>query len=112
MLNATAPKTTAPTRRLTSGRLDYLDSIRGIAALVVVLHHCWLGTAPASFASHGLASYCLHRVIGVHPGAAATDFLKRESNPDLSFVVLAQHLVMFGTKEAMRLDSVMWTLVH
>jgi len=37
MLNASVPQTTAPKRRLTS-----LDAVRGIAAFVVILHHCYL----------------------------------------------------------------------
>jgi peptidoglycan/LPS O-acetylase OafA/YrhL len=41
---------------VSKARLDYLDSIRGFAALVVVLGHCWLATAPASLSSHGSLS--------------------------------------------------------
>jgi peptidoglycan/LPS O-acetylase OafA/YrhL len=57
---------TTPNGGASKGRLDYLDSIRGIAALVVVLHHCWLGTAPASFSSHNsLASITLASVTSI-----------------------------------------------
>lgn len=166
---------------VSNARLDSLDSIRGIAALVVVLGHCWLATAPASLFVHGslsatvagsgtdillyglakffesgraavmiffvlsgfvltcsllarptpyvnyaikrifriypaffvviLASYCLHRMIGVGP-EPGTEFFVSVSNPDLSLIILVQHLAMVGTKEAMKLDGVMWTLVH
>jgi peptidoglycan/LPS O-acetylase OafA/YrhL len=166
---------------VSKARLDYLDSIRGIAALVVVLGHCWLATAPASLSSHGslsttvassvtgvlfyglakffesgrtavmiffvlsgfvltcsllarpmpyvsyavkrvfriypafliviLASYCLHYFIGVRHDTG-TEYLKYVSNPNLSFIVLIEHLAMVGTKETMSLDNVMWTLVH
>jgi peptidoglycan/LPS O-acetylase OafA/YrhL len=41
---------------VSNARLDSLDSIRGIAALVVVLGHCWLATAPASLFGHGSLS--------------------------------------------------------
>jgi peptidoglycan/LPS O-acetylase OafA/YrhL len=59
-----------------------------------------------------LVSYCLHCMIGNHPAATATEFLKRECNPVLSMTLLVQHLLMIGTKAAMRLDGVMWTLVY
>jgi peptidoglycan/LPS O-acetylase OafA/YrhL len=162
-------------------RLDYLDSIRGTAALLVVLHHCWIGTAPASVSLHGslsttlggsasgtllyalakflesgragvmvffvlsgfvlassqlarptsyvsyvvkrvfriypaflfvvLVSYCLHRLIGVQHDEG-TEWLRLGNNPCLSFTILLQHLIMVGTKGAIGLDNVMWTLVQ
>ena len=170
------------TRGLPQTRLAYLDAIRGIAALIVVLHHCWSAFAPISLTSHGsfaasvtagsasifaysldkffeagraaviiffvlsgfvltcslsarpmpfkgfiikrilriypafmvviLASYCLHYLIGNHPAATATEFLKHACHSSLSVTILVQHLLMIGTEATMRLDAVMWTLVY
>ncbi|MEN3534861.1 acyltransferase [Microbispora sp. ZYX-F-249] len=53
---ATAPSTSASTRVTRApARLPGLDGIRGIAALFVVLHHCWLLSFPGFPAGTGPA---------------------------------------------------------
>jgi peptidoglycan/LPS O-acetylase OafA/YrhL len=46
---------TAPNRASGRGRLAGLDGLRGLAALYVVLYHCWLYTVPGSPAGPGPA---------------------------------------------------------
>lgn len=45
-----------------NGRLNHLDSIRGIAACVVVMFHCWLLTSDAFRNSLNTLSTALHSV--------------------------------------------------
>jgi peptidoglycan/LPS O-acetylase OafA/YrhL len=43
----------APVRAPDRGRLSGLDGLRGLAALYVLLHHCWLLSYPGFPANHG-----------------------------------------------------------
>ncbi|GAA2716213.1 acyltransferase family protein [Actinoplanes palleronii] len=49
----TAINTPAPTRTAPGTRISGLDGIRGLAALYVVVHHCWLLSFPGYPANHG-----------------------------------------------------------
>lgn len=157
-------------------RLARLDSLRGVAALAVVLYHCWLGTgalgsgggtamtALGAVALHGLtavlgmgraavmlffvlsgfvlahslrparttykafvikrvlriypaflvvivASYWLHGTIGIpHPDPAP--LMVRVNAPAPAPLELLKTLLLWGTRDAVDLDLVTWSLVH
>ena len=159
-------------------RLSYLDSIRGIAACVVVLHHFYLASmndaSPIVYATafssvsnflayvfgkvlagHAavmiffvlsgfvltlslskspmayvpfvikrffriypafffviLVSYALHYFIGVRTGTGSLWLRQAVVNPDLSFLRLIKHLIMWGTWDDIGLNSVIWSLIH
>jgi peptidoglycan/LPS O-acetylase OafA/YrhL len=58
-----------------------------------------------------LGSYALHCLIG-YPHEVWSGWMSAVTNPDLSPVVLAEHLVFYGTTQAINLDNVSWSLVH
>jgi peptidoglycan/LPS O-acetylase OafA/YrhL len=158
-------------------RLDYLDSVRGISAFVVLLYHCWMASyealngglsaafssapnlahyvveklmagrsavviffvlsgfvlayslklQPLSFGRFAikrffriypafvcvlLASYLLHSIVGIRSDLGTRFLTDAIINVDLSTMALLKGLVFLGTEDTMKLDTVMWSLVH
>jgi peptidoglycan/LPS O-acetylase OafA/YrhL len=158
-------------------RLNYLDSIRGVAALIVLLHHCWLASTnfldggaavafssitnfihynvekllagraavmiffvlsgfvlayslqknPMTYAGFAikrifriypaflfvvLSSYALHLLIGFRHDVGSQVLREDLINTDLSVLALVKHLALLGTTDSIRLDVVIWSLVH
>lgn len=86
----------------------------------------WLQTTPTPYGRYAirrvfriytpfalvvLMSYGLHLYIGTDHVEHA-EWLNGVINPDLSGGNLAKHLLLWGTKEAIQLDNVSWSLVH
>ena len=58
-----------------------------------------------------LSSYILHRLVGV-TNDVASQFLRDEViNPNLSTISLIKHLALWGTRDGIGLDCVIWSLV-
>jgi peptidoglycan/LPS O-acetylase OafA/YrhL len=86
----------------------------------------WLQTNPTAYGQYAtrrvfriytpfalvvLMSYGLHVLLG-SDHLEHKEWLKAVLNPDLSARNLAKHLVLWGTKDAIQLDNVSWSLVH